>query len=210
MYVYFSDFLCIRDFTHLTISFVSRKLFILLQSEKRRQEMIIEIFKDILFSFCVAVGFGLLFETPKKAVLAAGVLGGVGHCVRMVLVTHLGLGLVSATLVACLFIGLSGLFTAHKIHTPPVVFTLPACITMIPGLYAYRTVLGLIHIYESGKAGSDEAMQYIASTCYNFILTFMLLFCLAIGICVAMLLFRKKSAKEIRFDSKRIIRFGRK
>lgn len=157
--------------------------------------MVIDIFRDAFLSFFVAVGFALLFETPKKALFVAGLLGGLGHCIRFVML-QFDFGLVSSTLCGTVFIGLAGIYCAHKIHTPPVVFTLPACITMIPGLYAYRTMSGCIKIYES-EAGV-ETLTHLQDTVYNFILTSSLLFCLAIGICIAALIFRKKSVREIK------------
>lgn len=157
--------------------------------------MIVDILRDAFLSFFVAIGFALLFETPRKALVIAGLLGGVGHCIRFALLQS-EFGLVASTLCGTVFIGLAGIYCAHRIHTPPVVFTLPACITMIPGLYAYRTMLGCIRIYEEGT--SDEGSSLLQDTAYNFILTSSLLFCLAIGICIAALVFRKKSVKEIK------------
>lgn len=157
--------------------------------------MIELIIRDIALSFFVAIGFALLFETPRKGLLVAGLLGGLGHCIRFVLL-HYGFGLVTSTLSGTVFVGLIGLYWAYCINIPPVVFTLPACITMIPGLYAYRTMLGCLRIYEEGmKQNSSSILQ---DTVYNFILTSSLLFCLAIGICVASLFFKKKSMKEIK------------
>lgn len=158
--------------------------------------MVSDILRDAFLSFFVAVGFALLFETPRKGLLVAGLLGGLGHALRFTLI-QLDFGLVSATLSGTVFIGLFGIYCAHKIHTPPVVFTLPACITMIPGLYAYETMLGCIRIYEEGTTGSKTAFL-VHDTIYNFILTSSLLFCLAIGICIAALIFRKKSVKKVK------------
>lgn len=158
--------------------------------------MLINILQDAFLSFFVAVGFALLFETPQKGLLVAGILGGLGHAIRFTLL-YLGFGLVSATLCGAVVIGLTGIYCAHKIHIPPVVFTLPACITMIPGLYAYKTMLGFIKMYEEGINGNDTN-HLLHNTVYNFILTSSLLFCLAIGICIAALLFRKKSVKNIK------------
>ena len=158
--------------------------------------MLVDIFKDALLSFFVATGFALLFETPKKGLLVAGLLGGFGHAIRFTLL-HFGFGLVSSTLCGTVMIGFIGIYCAHKIHTPPVVFTLPACITMIPGLYAYRTMLGCIRIYEEGTTGTKTTFL-VHDTVYNFILTSSLLFCLVIGICISALIFRKKSVKKIK------------
>ena len=159
-------------------------------------DLLLPFLRDAFFSVFVAVGFALLFETPRKAVYVAGLLGGLGHAMRF-LCLYFDLGLVTSTLVGSIIIGLLGIYCAHKVHTPPVVFTMPACITMIPGLYAYRTMLGSIKIYTDGTTGAQEA-SLLQDTAYNFILTSSLLFSLAIGICIGALLFRKKSTKEIR------------
>ncbi|WP_080904280.1 threonine/serine exporter family protein [Parabacteroides sp. Marseille-P3160] len=157
---------------------------------------IFQILSDVFFAFFVAVGFAMIFETPKRALPIAGILGGIGHCIRSLMVVY-GCELVPSTFCGAVTIGILGIFCAHLIHTPPVVFTLPACITMIPGLYAYRTILGLIQIFNEGP--DVEQSHSLHETAYNFILTSSLLFCLAIGICIAMLLFRKKSVKNMRF-----------
>lgn len=157
--------------------------------------MVADILRDIFLSFFVGLGFALLFETLKKAVWIAGLLGGLGHAIRFVLLKY-DFGLVSSTLCGTVFIGIAGIYCAHKIHTPPVVFTLPACITMIPGLYAYRTMLNCIKIYEEGTEAATGIL--LQETVYNFILTSSLLFCLAIGICIAALIFRKKSVKKLK------------
>jgi Uncharacterized conserved protein len=157
--------------------------------------MAVDIIKDIVLGFFVAFGFALMFETPRKALIVAGVLGGLGHCIRFIMLS-LEFGMVSSTLSGTVFIGLAGIYMAHKIHTPPVVFTLPACITMIPGLYAYRTMLGCLRIYEEGPG--QETHTLLQDTVYNLILTASLLLCLAVGICIATLLFRKKSVKRIK------------
>ena len=164
--------------------------------------MVLNVLRDAFLSSFVALGFALLFETPKRALSVAALLGGLGHAIRFTLL-QFDFGLVSSTLSGTVFIGLMGIYCAHKIHTPPVVFTLPACITMIPGLYAYKTMLGCIRIYEEGNVITSNA-ALLQDTAYNFILTSSLLFCLAIGICIAALLFRKKSVKDI----KRMRRFG--
>ena len=84
---------------------------------------------------------------------------------------------------------------AHRVHVPPVVFTMPACITMIPGLYAYRAMLGCIRITDLERVTKDPLL--LPETAHYFVLTASLLFTLGIGICSGTLLFRKKSAKSL-------------
>jgi uncharacterized membrane protein YjjP (DUF1212 family) len=150
--------------------------------------------RDVAFALVVAVGFAILFSTPRRVLYMAGFLGGLGHCIRFVLLQN-NLHIVPATLAGAVFIGLAGIFCAHRVHAPPVVFTMPACITMIPGLYAYRAMLGCVKMTDLEKVMHDPTI--IAQTAHYFVLTASLLFSLAIGICSGALIFRKKSVKLI-------------
>lgn len=153
------------------------------------------IIKDIATAFVIGSGWAFLFGSDKKAILAAGVLGGLGHCLSSVL-SALGAHLIFATLAGCVFIGLAGIVVAYIVHTPPVVFTMPACITMIPGKYAYRTLLGCIQLTEPNYLESyPNALNEVA---HNFIITVTLLFTLAIGVSVSVLLFRSPSIKDFK------------
>lgn len=149
---------------------------------------------DIAFAFIVAVGFAVLFNTPRRVLWVAGLLGGLGHCIRFAMVSH-GIGLVTATLAGALFIGLAGIVLSHRVHVPPVVFTMPACITMIPGLYAYRAMLGCIRLTDLPAVRQNP--EVVTVTAHYFVLTASLLFTLAIGICCGALLFRKRSSKSL-------------
>jgi uncharacterized membrane protein YjjB (DUF3815 family) len=149
---------------------------------------------DFSLAYVVAVGFAILFNTPRRVLYIAGVLGGLGHGIRFLLLTY-HLPIIQSTLAAAVFIGLCGIYCAHKAHVPPVVFTMPACITMIPGLYAYRTMLGCIKMTDWEKLMHDPSK--LAQTAHYFVMTASLLFCLAIGICFGALIFRKKSIKVL-------------
>ena len=169
-------------------------------------ELLSAIFFDFILAFCVAFCWGILFGTPAKALLMAGLLGGLGHGIRFILL-HSDFGLISATLIASVTIGLLGIYAAHKVHNPPVVITMPACITMIPGLYAYRSMLAGIKL--SDQAILEKDPNIIPSVAHNAVLTFSLLFTLAVGISISALLFRNKSVKQIRFDKSRLLAKGK-
>ncbi|HJV77544.1 MAG TPA: threonine/serine exporter family protein [Paludibacter sp.] len=156
---------------------------------------------DFALAFCVAFCWGILFGTPWKALLMTGLLGGFGHGIRFILLQS-DFGLIASTLIASVSIGLVGIYAAHKVHNPPVVITMPACITMIPGLYAYRSMLAGIKL--SDQAILEKEPDIIPTIAHNAVLTFSLLFTLAVGISISALLFRNKSVKEIRFDKNRL------
>ena len=155
------------------------------------------IIKDFSFASCVAIGFGSLFNTPNRVLLIAGLLGGLGHALRFTLYEGVGLGLITSTLSGTVLIGLLGIVLAHRVHTPPIVFTMPACITMIPGMYAYKTMLGFIRLTD--ESGLVRNPQDLDNTFHNLVLTASLLFCLAVGISISVFLFRHSSVKMLKF-----------
>lgn len=153
------------------------------------------IIKDIAIAFVIGSGWAFFFGSDKKAIAAAGALGGLGHCLASVLAA-LGVNLIFSTLAGCLFIGLAGIVVAYIVHTPPVVFTMPASITMIPGKYAYRTLLGCIQLTNPDYLETyPNALNEVA---HNFIITVTLLFVLAIGVSASVLLFRSPSIKDFK------------
>lgn len=158
-------------------------------------DILFAVLGDFAIAFVVAVCWGVLFGTPKDILLVAGLLGGMGHCVRFILL-QLGVGLISSTLAGSVLIGLVGIWTAHRVHNPPVVFTMPACITMIPGMYAYKTMLASIKLTDLQAIIDDQGVLLNVMT-HNLMLTMSLLFSLAIGICIAALLFRKSTVRDI-------------
>jgi len=168
-------------------------------------EFFSSILIDFALAFLVACCWGILFGTPWKALWMAGLLGGLGHCARFVLL-QAGLGMIPSTLAASVMIGLLGIVAAHWVHNPPVVLTMPACITMIPGLYAYRSMLAAIKLTD--RSILEKEPDLIPTIAHNVVLTFTLLFTLAVGISISALLFRNKSVKEIGFGKRPLSKEG--
>lgn len=157
---------------------------------------ILAVLRDFAIAFIVAFCWGILFGSSKRILYVAGLLGGMGHCVRFILV-GLNFGLITATLAGSVLIGLIGILAAHRVKTPPVVFTMPACITMIPGMFAYRTMLAGIKVTDLPTV--EQNPHILIEMSHNLMLTMSLLFTLAIGICIGALLFRKSTTREISF-----------
>ncbi|WP_370457672.1 threonine/serine exporter family protein [Dysgonomonas sp. ZJ709] len=155
---------------------------------------IFTVLRDFGIAFVVGFCWAILFGSPKRILWVAGLLGGMGHCVRFIL-TQLDFGLITATLAGSVAVGLVGIFVAHKVDNPPVVFTMPACITMIPGMFAYKTMLAGIKITDLSIVENDP--HILVDMAHNLMLTMSLLFTLAIGICIGALLFRKPSVRDI-------------
>lgn len=162
--------------------------------------LVIATIIDIFLGAIIAVGWSILFNSPRKVVWIAALLGGLGHSIRYLLAEGFGAHLVLATLAGTITIGLLGIIFSRKADVPPVVFTMPACITMIPGMYAYHSMIGFIRIAETGLQNPDPFLM--AKTTHYFVTTIALLFTLSIGITLGSLLFRKKAPRKIELNLK--------
>ena len=91
-------------------------------------DIIISLLEVSLWSGIAAVGFGILFNVPRKAIVTVFFLGFGAGLIKFILL-HFHLHVVLASFIAALFVGVLSMPLAHKIHQPPVVFSYPSCNT---------------------------------------------------------------------------------
>ena len=79
----------------------------------------------IFWSMWVSIGFALLFNTPRRALWATALLGAIGWSTKFLLIkTLIPDQVVIASFVGACVVGFLGMYFAHRVHTPPMVFTI--------------------------------------------------------------------------------------
>ncbi len=100
--------------------------------------------EKVIWAVVVSSGFATLFVTPRRALWATGFLGAIGFSTKYVLLHSVLSGhIVISSFIAATIVGILGMYFAHRVHTPPVVFTIPAVINMIPGKLGYEFMIGI-------------------------------------------------------------------
>lgn len=155
-------------------------------------ELIISVILDGLFAAVAAIGFAVISNPPRKAILGCAILAAVGHGLRYFLLNHLGVDISTASLFAAFSIGLLSLWFARRIHCPAEVFAFPSLLPMIPGMYAYKTILALMKFLTDAPAGAKSA-ELITEIFRNGLTTVFVLFALVIGVALPIFLFHKQS-----------------
>ena len=141
-------------------------------------DLVLSVLLDGIFAAIAAIGFAVISNPPRKAILISALLAAVGHAFRFYLLNHTGLGLIPSTLCASFTIGLFSIYFARLIHCPAEVFSFPSLLPMIPGMYAYKTILALIR---------------------NGLTTAFVLVVLAIGVSLPLFIFHKQAISMTRF-----------
>lgn len=155
----------------------------------------------ILLEKCIwfglaAVGFAVLFNVPRRTLISIFLIGAAGGIFRFVLMQY-GVNIILATLFGAGLIGSVSIWAAHNKHAPPLVFAIPAVIPMVPGLFAYRMMLGVVQL--SGSLDPGAYSHVLSETITYGVKVMFILMTLAGGVALPMLITRKESAKHIRF-----------
>ncbi len=152
------------------------------------------IFEKLIWFGFAAIGFAILFNVPVRALPWVFMMGAIGGISKVILM-KLGIDIILATFIGATVIGILSVYAAHLKHCPPLIFSIPAVIPMVPGAFAYRMMLGFIQL--SGKPDGVYS-KVLESTINNGLKTFFILLCLAAGVAFPMLITRKESVKEFR------------
>ena len=105
--------------------------------------------------------------------------------------TEFGLSVLFDGFLAAFTIGMGSMWFAKLIHCPAEVFSFPSLLPMIPGMYAYKTILALIRFMKN-----DDPLvlqQLIVEIFRNGLTALFVLFALVIGVSLPLFIFYKQS-----------------
>ena len=154
-------------------------------------EFWLPVLTDGLFAAIAAIGFAVISNPPKRAISVVALLGAFGHACRFYLLHYTPLNLTISSLFAAFGIGMLSMLAARLVRCPAEVFSFPALLPMIPGMYAYKTVLALIRFMKSDDV--SQSQQLIVEIFRNGLTTLFVMFALVIGVSLAMFIFYKQS-----------------
>jgi len=119
--------------------------------------LVLPCLAEFALAFVATLGFGLLFNVPRRTLLPCGVVGGVGRMVRSIAVAA-GASVAGGTYIGALAIAVLGYVLARKFESPRMVFTVTGVIPMIPGVPAFSTLL------EFADGNVNVGMAYAVDT----------------------------------------------
>lgn len=153
-------------------------------------QVIISAVIDGCFAAIAGLGFAYACNPPKKTLLISALLAAIAHALRYYLQQN-SFGITSATFISAFSIGILGLIFAKKLRVPTEIITFPAILPMIPGMYAYRTILSIV----SFSKENDTSMQskLLVEITNNLLTTLSVALAIAVGITLSLLIFYEHS-----------------
>lgn len=147
---------------------------------------------DGMFAAVAGIGFAMISNPPRKALLICGLLACVGHGIRYFLMHNSGimLDLVTASTIAGFTIGLLTVPFAMRIHCPAECFAFPSLLPMVPGMFAYKTIRDLINIV---RLPDSYTVEYVTRFFHNGSLTVLVMFGMVVGCIIPIFIFHRQS-----------------
>ena len=111
----------------------------------------------LLASCCGVFGFSIMFNSPVRLALAAGLIGAISNTVRLELIDLLALPPAAAAFIGAFIAGLLASTLKGLAGYPRISLTVPSIVIMVPGLYLYKG------FYNLGIMNLTAAASWLAS-----------------------------------------------
>ena len=146
------------------------------------------ILTKALWCGCAAAGFGILFNTPTRALLAIWLGGFAAGLIKfLVLDPAMGAGMVLSSFLAGTFAGIVAISLAQWRKVPHIIIAIPSVIPLVPGIFAYRAMMGLMKL---AKHSGSQYTDLISDTVYNGVLALFVIMAITFGLSIPLVAMR--------------------
>ncbi len=147
---------------------------------------------DAAWSALAALGFAVLFNVPRRMLIGCLISGALGHTARTILIAF-GLSFELSTLAGAALVGFLSLYLSRVYQVPASIFTITGAIPMVPGVFAYQTMIALLSAI---SASGDQSVTFLTTAAINGVRTAVILGAIAFGIAAPTLVFRRFLTSE--------------
>lgn len=161
-------------------------------------QIIFKILEGGFFAAMAAIGFSTISHTPRRTFFVCAVAAAAGYSVRSLLMLPGGpnLNIIAAATAAALVIGFIAVLLAPVVKVPAEACLFPALLPMIPGMYAYRTVEGLVGCLKASQEAISSHYLYMFG--YNGLMTISIILAMTLGATIPIFLLKKVSFRATR------------
>jgi uncharacterized membrane protein YjjB (DUF3815 family) len=147
------------------------------------------VLQEMFWAMAATLGFAILFNVPRRALLTCLLVAAAGRGTRALLMDSGTMTIIPATLVAATVIGFLSRSSALRLEMPSTIFGITAAIPMVPGRFAFETMVGLLQVV---VLPADAVSSILITAAVNGVKTGLILGALAVGIVAPSLLIHRE------------------
>src|SRR5699024_6838361 len=97
----------------------------------------------LILSFIASAGFGILFNAPRRTILAGGLSGAFGWLIFYI-ATEYGIDSVIASFLGAIVLTAISIASSRKLKAPVIIFITCGIIPLVPGVTAYNAMRSIV------------------------------------------------------------------